>query len=66
MKAERAQEIRRKLTAAADEFRAAAEDEMSFHGSVYNVFQLMKENFALEGKARNLSRRWGIDDCNCA
>lgn len=57
--------IKDALNEASDEFRHAAEDEIKGQGSAYNVYFLMKESMALASKARNISRRFGIDDCNC-
>ncbi len=69
MDAARSKQIQESLQKASDAYRAAAEDEMSgtrgAHGSVHNVYQFMREGYALEGKARNLARRFGVDTCNC-
>lgn len=65
----RAKAVADALGAASSEYQKAAQDEMdkgAYNGSIHNIYSMVKESYALEGKIRNLSRRWGIDACNCA
>lgn len=66
MKPDRAKRIMDALQVASGEYISAAEDEMKARGSVHNIYLIVREAYSLQGKARNLSRRWGIDPCNCA
>lgn len=72
MAPERLRAIQEALNSASTEYVNAAEDEMrngrgyGGYGSVHNIYTLMKESYSLQGKARNLSRRFGVDPCNCA
>ncbi len=70
MDTDRAKQIRDALDKASAAYQAAAEDEMNGarggYGSVHNVFNLMRESYSIQGKSRNLARRFGVDSCNCA
>lgn len=62
----RFKQIQKGLQDASAGYMAAAQDEMhASFGSAHNVYAFIKESYSIEGKARNLSRRWGINPCNC-
>lgn len=62
--------IQEALNNASEQYRAAANEEMGrgsyAGGSIYNVYNFVKESMALDTKARNITRRYGVDPCNCA
>lgn len=70
MDADRQRQIREALDKASAAYQAAAQDEMDGarggYGSVHNVYQLMRESYSIQGKSRNLARRFGVDTCNCS